>query len=333
MRARFVTTLTELAAVDPRAVLLTADLGFMAFEPFVERFPDRFVNVGVSEQLMVGMATGLAEAGYRPYCYSIAPFASLRVLEFIRNGPVLHGLPVRIVGVGGGFEYGAAGPTHHGIDDIGALRVMGGLTLVAPADAAQTATALRAIHDLPGPVYLRIGKDDRRTVPGLDGRFDLGRAQQIRHGSRVVLLGMGSICDEVTAAATALAQTGVEVSVVVVASLTPAPVQDLAQVLAQHEAAITVEAHSVVGGLGSLVAEVIAERGLGCRLVRAGVRDPHGARGGSERYLHRQHGIDADSIIALVRDQLTVPGPTRTPSSAPRAAFRHTAIRAVQSDV
>src|ERR1022692_2974280 len=112
MRQAFVETLSSLAQRDRRILLLTADLGFLALEPFRDRFPDRFFNVGVAEQNMIGMTTGLAEAGFRPYAYSIATFASLRPFEFIRNGPVLHRLPVRIVGMGMGFEYGASGATH-----------------------------------------------------------------------------------------------------------------------------------------------------------------------------------------------------------------------------
>src|SRR4051812_22287055 len=119
MRAAFLRTLTELAARDERIVLLTGDLGFAAIEPFKDTFPERFFNVGVAEQNMIGIATGLAEAGFLPFAYSIATFAVLRPFEFIRNGPIMHDLPVRIVGVGGGFEYGHAGPTHHALEDVG----------------------------------------------------------------------------------------------------------------------------------------------------------------------------------------------------------------------
>src|SRR5262245_66613485 len=133
MRRAFVQTLTEIADRDSRILLLTGDLGYMALEPFAEKFPSRFFNVGVAEQNMIGLATGLAEAGFLPFVYSIVTFAALRPYEFIRNGPVLHRLPVRVVGVGGGFEYGTAGPTHHGIEDVGVMRLQPGLPVVAPA--------------------------------------------------------------------------------------------------------------------------------------------------------------------------------------------------------
>ncbi len=134
MRRAFAKTLVELAERDPRILLLTGDLGYMALEAFSDRFPKRFYNMGVAEQNMVGVATGLAEAGFLPFVYSIASFASLRPYEFIRNGPILHRLPVRIVGVGGGFEYGHAGLTHYGLEDVGVMRIQPGITLIAPAD-------------------------------------------------------------------------------------------------------------------------------------------------------------------------------------------------------
>jgi transketolase len=296
MRGAFAETLAELAGRDPRVVLLTGDLGFMALEPFAERFPDRFYNVGVAEQNMVGLATGLAEAGYLPFVYSIVTFATLRPYEFIRNGPVLHWLPVRVVGVGGGFEYGTAGPTHHGLEDVAVMRLQPGLTVIAPADHRQTRTALRATWDLPGPVYYRMGKDDRTVVAGLDGRFELGRAQLVRDGRDVGLVAMGAVAAEAVAAAGRLADQGVSAAVLVVASLQPAPTDDLAEFLGRFPRALTVEAHYASGGVGSLAAEVIAERGLRCRLSRRAVRRPHDGTSGSTAHLHRTHGLDADAL-------------------------------------
>src|SRR5262245_7628736 len=209
MRKAFVRTLIELAAVDKRILLLTGDLGFMALEPFVERYPDRFFNVGVAEQNMVGIATGLAEAGYVPFVYSIATFATLRPYEFIRNGPILHHLPVRIVGIGGGFEYGPQGTTHHALEDLGVLRVQPGMTIVAPADHAQLVSTMWATRDEKGPVYYRLGKDDVTTVPGLDGDFTPGRAETLREGRDIALITTGSIAVEAAAAAEQLEKSGV----------------------------------------------------------------------------------------------------------------------------
>ena len=133
MRGTFIRTLVDLAAEDTRIVLLVGDLGYTVVEPFAESFPDRFFNVGVAEQNMVGVATGLAESGYIPFIYSIATFASMRAYEFIRNGPLVHNLPVRVIGVGGGFEYGSAGVTHHALEDIAVMRTLPGMQVIAPA--------------------------------------------------------------------------------------------------------------------------------------------------------------------------------------------------------
>jgi len=307
MRGAFLKTLADLAGSDDRIVLLTGDLGFTVVEPFADRFPKRFFNVGVAEQNMVGVATGLAEAGFIPFVYSIATFATLRAYEFIRNGPVLHHLPVRIVGIGGGFEYGSAGFTHHALEDIAVMRVLPGLTVVAPADPAQAAAALYAIWDLPGPIYFRLGKDDRATVPGLDGSFELGRIERLRDGRDVAIVTTGAIASEALAAADALQEAGIESTVLIVATISPAPIDGLAQMLEGFRTIVTVEAHYQVGGLGSLVCEVMAERSPGAHVIRLGVSGSPGGVSGSEGFLNRAHGLSRDMIAARIRSLLDVP--------------------------
>ena len=296
MRAAFVKTLVELAASDPRILLLTGDLGYLALEPFADKYPDRFFNVGVAEQNLVGLSTGLAEAGFIPFIYSIVPFAVLRPYEFIRNGPIQHQFPVRIVGVGGGLEYGSNGLSHYGLEDIAVMRTQPGITVIAPADHEQTRTALLASWNLPGPIYYRIGKDDKTVVPGLAGRFELGKLQRIGHGTDMLMIAMGSVASEAAAAVQSLAARGVACSLVILASVHPAPVDELAGLLAQFPGVLTVEAHYHVGGVGSLVAEVIAERELRCRLVRCGVHSMPNGITGSQRYLHQLHGLSSEQL-------------------------------------
>jgi transketolase len=304
MRTTFVKTLVELAQQDERIVLLTGDLGFMALEPFADRFPDRFFNVGVAEQNMVGLATGLAEAGFVPFVYSIVTFATLRPYEFIRNGPILHQLPVRVVGMGGGYEYGTAGPTHHGLEDVGVLRIQPGISVIAPADAPQTATALRETAQLPGPVYYRLGKDDKTVIAGLDGRFSLGKAEIVREGNDVVLVTMGSVSKETVAAAEKLTEQGISSRVLVVASLNPVDANAFAEQLRGFELVVTVEAHYIVGGVGSLVCETVAERGLGCRVVRCGVSKSPSGVSGSQDFLHRAAGLSQNQLVETIQKNL-----------------------------
>lgn len=297
MRGAFTETLLELAEQDQRILLLTADLGFMVLEPFAEKYPDRFFNVGVAEQNMIGVATGFAEAGFLPFAYSIVTFASLRPYEVIRDGPVLHRFPVRIAGIGGGYEYGSGGPTHHGLEDVGVMRIQPGMTVVAPADACQTRNALRATYDLPGPVYYRLGKRDDVTVPGLDGRFRLGKAEVIREGNDLLWFTMGAVSAEVAEAANLLAARGIRSTVAVVASVSPPPIADLAALSSRFPLAITVEAHYTAGGLGSLVSEVVAGHGLGCRVIRRGVSTTPSGASGNKAYYDKLHGLDVESLV------------------------------------
>lgn len=312
MRHAFVKTLLELAERDDRILLLTGDLGYTVLESFAEKFSNhsdsrhnRFFNVGVAEQNMVGAGTGLAEAGFIPFLYSIATFAVIRPYEFIRNGPILHQLPVRIVGVGGGFEYGAAGITHWALEDIALMRAQPGITIVAPADHVQARSVLLETWDLPGPIYYRFGKDDKATIPGLDGRFSLGRAQVVREGADLLIIVTGSVASEVTMAAEVLSVEGIECTVMVVASLNPAPIDDLVAVLSRFSIALTVESHYLVGGVGSLVSEVVAEHGIDCRVVQCGVkRIPDGVSGGLDNLRHT-FGLSSDALVKKAVESIT----------------------------
>ncbi len=297
MRRAFLETLSDLADKDPRIVLLTGDLGYMAIETFSERHPDRFFNAGVAEQNMVGMATGLAQAGFIPFTYSIVPFSVLRPYEFIRNGPVHHRLPVRIVGVGGGFEYGSNGISHYGLEDVAVLRPMPDITIVAPADHEQAREALSKTWNLPGPIYYRLGKDDKTTVPGLAGRFEPGAVQLLGRGRDLLFVAMGNAASEAVAASKLLEEQGIGCTVAIVAAVHPAP-SDLAGVLAQFKTAVSVEAHYRTGGVGSLVAEIIADENLQCRLIRCGAGSVASGITGSQQHLYDLHGLSPQKLAA-----------------------------------
>jgi transketolase len=285
------------ASANEQVLLLTGDLGFMALEPFRNSFPSRFFNVGVAEQNLIGIATGLAEAGFIPYTYSIATFASLRPFEFIRNGPALHRLPVRVVGMGMGFEYGHAGPSHHAVEDVVVLRTLSKMVTVIPADSAQARSAIERTWALPGPIYYSLGKDDRLSVPGLDGHFELGRIQVIRSGTDLAIVSMGSITVEAVAAADELAKRGIRATVAVVSNFNPDPIEDLAALLNTVPHVITLEAQVVSGGLAALTGLVIASRGIQCRLWPLAVRCSPDGTSGSQPDCWRRHGLDRAAVI------------------------------------
>ncbi len=307
MRNEFVNALTALAEADPRVILLTGDLGFSVLEDFAERYPDRFYNVGVAEQNMLGTATGLAEAGFTPFVYSIATFASMRAYEFVRNGPVLHDLPVRVVGVGGGFDYSTNGVTHYALEDVGIMRIQPGLHVAAPADPAQAVTALEAGHRVPGPVYFRLGKR-RDPVPGLREPFEWGRMTVLGEGEDVAIVALGTMAGEAVRAAELLEERGIGTSVGVLSSVSPPPADDLERLVSGTKLVVSVEAHYRSGGAGSIVAEVMADRGIGRRLVRCGVdRVPRG-RIGSYDFMLREHGLSSDQVAELAAQTLSVAG-------------------------
>jgi transketolase len=306
LRTAFVQELIVLATADPRVILVTGDLGWSVVEPFAEAHPSRFFNVGVAEANMASVAAGLAQEGFVPFIYSIATFSSMRCYEQVRNGAILQGLPVRVVGIGGGYAYGHAGPTHHALEDLTIARTQPGLTVVVPADPAQTKSVMRALVDVPGPAYLRIGKGGNPEVPGLRGRFALGRPEILREGEEVLLLATGSVVHEALRAAELLGGRGVRSAVAVLAHLGFEASEELALLLGRFPAVVTVEEGYVSGGLGSLVGEAVAEKGLRCRLRRCGVRRVPGPRGGSEAYLRGQAGLDGPSIADAAQSVVAV---------------------------
>lgn len=301
MRKAFVESLVLAARNDSRIVLLTADLGYAALEPFIDEFPKRFFNVGVSEQNMIALATGLAEAGFVPFCYSIVNFSTLRPYEFIRNGPIVHQLPVRIVGMGGGMDYSTNGVSHYGLEDVGVMRVQPQIAIYTPADAAQTRNLIAATASLPGPAYYRLGKDDTLVVPGLNGHFNTGRADLLRTGDGVLFLAMGGIATETVRAADLLEDAGIKVGVAVVSTMQPIDSAGLADLMRPYHTVISTEAHYRVGGIGSLAAEIIAEANLPVRLIRCGLdRIPDGVTG-TLPFMYSRYGIGCNELAATAR--------------------------------
>jgi transketolase len=295
MRKEFVDELCRMAEADPRIVVLTGDLGFGVFDEYRDRFGDRFYNVGVAEQNMVGLATGLAAAGMRPYAYSIATFASMRPFEFMRNGPVLHGLPVTLVGVGGGLDYGHNGPTHFALEDIGTMRMQPGMTVLAPADPAQAETAAMLTQELDGPAYVRLGKT-QTVLPRLGGQLRLGRAELIGDGEDLAIVSYGTLAATALEIADLLEDRGLRTTVAIAASLAPPPLQDLEALLERVPAAVAIENHYPVGGVGSLLCELVAERGLDTRVIRRGIeRMPLGVAGDPD-FLYERQGLDATTL-------------------------------------
>ncbi|MBA3430113.1 MAG: transketolase [Actinobacteria bacterium] len=305
MRAAFARTLLELAEEDPRVWLVVGDVGFGVVEPFRERFPDRYLNVGVAEANLAGVSAGLALSGALPFMYSIANFPTLRCLEQIRNDICYNGANVKIVAVGAGFAYGSLGATHHATEDVAVMRALPGMTVVAPADPVETVLAIRAAHKLVGPVYLRIGRSGDPQVHLSPPEFSLGRAIRVLEGSDVTIIATGGITHSVLTASERLGAQGISARVLSMHTLKPIDRLEIKLAAEETGGVITVEEHSIVGGLGSAVAQVIVEEGLCPRRFRClALPDAFGHRIGSREYLLESYGLSPNAIADIVRETL-----------------------------
>jgi transketolase len=310
MRTAFIETLCELAAGDERVWLLTGDLGYSVLEQFAARFSDRYVNVGVAEQNMIGVAAGLARCGKVPFVYSIANFPTFRCLEQIRNDVCYHGGDVKVVAVGGGFVYGPHGYTHHGIEDLAILRALPGMTVVAPADPVETRLATRALLRHDGPCYLRLGKAREAVVHETEPDFELGQALLVRPGTDATLISTGGMLEESLSVARRLGADGLAVRVLSMHTVKPLDAGAVVRAARETGVVVTVEEHSVTGGLGSAVAEVLAEAGAaGVRFRRFGVPDEVSHLAGSQSFLRRRCGDLEEVVRSLVRGPAQ-PAPT-----------------------
>ena len=307
MRDAYFRALTELGARDDRVWALTGDLGIGLFDRFQEAAPGRYLNVGIAEQNLVGVAAGLAYAGKLPFAYSIAPFVTSRPHDQIRVDVALPKANVKLVGVGGGVAYGTLGPTHHAIEDIALMRALPGLTVLTPGDPNDAYLATLAAAQIDGPVYLRLGKNGEPSVLPEGTGLDVGCAVELRCGRDVAILSAGTILPEANAAADRLAARGIDATLVHFGTVKPLDVAAVLVAAARCPFVVTAEEHTVMGGFGSAVAEALAEHGSSTRLHRVGLRDEFAHAVGSRAHLVRHYGLDADAIASAARTLLDGP--------------------------
>lgn len=292
--------LVELGRADPRIITVTADLATTTkFARFKKEFPDRSINVGIAEQNLMAVASGLAAMGFVPVVCTYAAFAILRAAEFVRTDIAYAGRNVKIIGTLAGVAFGQGGPTHHSIDDLALVRAMPNMTILVPSDGAEMAEALRAaiVHD--GPVYIRYG---RGTEPPLrpDEPFTIGKISILREGSDVTVFACGSVVHEAVGAAERAASQGLlQARVIAVPTLKPLDESAILAAIRETRRIITVEDHNVIGGLGSAIEGVIARSGLGCAVKKLGHQDRFLCTGVPEDLMHLG-GFDEDAIYAAL---------------------------------
>jgi len=288
--------LAELAERDPNLVLLSQDFGTIG--SFSARFPERHFDLGITEQNLVGVAAGMAHAGKLPFVLAMAPFVSMRGFEQIRDDCAYNRNNVKIIAPFAGLEAGPWGATHHAQEDIALIRTIPGITLLSPADPNESHRAVRAAATIDGPVYIRLGF--LNPIDGYDVPFQVGEAVNMRQGTDVTIIATGGCVNTALMAHETLKGAGISAAVLNMHTLKPLDRAAVERAARATGRIVTVEEHSIVGGLGGAVAEVIAELGVG-RLTRVGIRDVFCTEVEPYPELLRIHGLDAAGIDAAVR--------------------------------
>lgn len=305
MRNAFIKTLELEASKNKNIILLTGDLGFTVFEKFRERFPNRFFNMGVAEANMMGVAAGLALCGKIPFVYSIVPFVTMRPFEQIRNDVCLHKANVKIVGVGGGFAYSHAGTTHHAIEDIAIMRALPNMTVICPADPLETELASRAIIKFKSPVYLRLGKKGEPKIHKTEPKFSIGKGIVIKKGKDIALVACGPITQNCLLAVNELERKGISATVVSMHTVKPLDIQLLDEIIIEHKALFVIEEHNIIGGLGSAVAEYLAEnQETRIFFKRIGVNDQYCFDIGNYEYIRDIFNLSPHKISQTIQKYL-----------------------------
>ena len=298
MRTAFIETLTQAAKQDPRIILLVGDLGFGVVTDFAKLFPEQFVNVGVAEQNMAGIAAGMALSGKIVFTYSIANFPILRCLEQLRNDVCYHRANVVSVSVGCGFSYGALGMTHHSTEDIGIMRTLPYMTIIAPGDPIETQAATAEAAKGIGPVFLRLGRFGEPVIHNHAVPWELGKAITVREGNDITLISTGAMLKTTVDAAAVLFEKGIKARVLSMHTLKPIDRKAILDAAHETGGILTIEEHSHIGGLGGAVAKVIAEEAEEkVNFGRIALPSEFSKHVGNQNYLRGIYGLTLEGIM------------------------------------
>lgn len=297
MRNHLINKITEIAENDKNIMLVTADLGFSVVENFKNKFPDRYINVGIAEQNMAAVAAGLALEGNTVFVYSIGNFPTLRCIEQIRNDICYHNANVKILAVGSGFAYGTLGMTHHATEDLAIMRAMPNMRVFTPCDSISAEAIAEDICKIQGPCYVRMERGGEPVVFNQGERFKVGELKELRKGKEVAVITIGTVVNEALKAADELLKENKKISVYSTYSLNPINKEQILEIAENNKYIITVEEHQITGGLGSTIAEIIAENNVKAQLIRLGLHDEFTSVVGNQEYLRKAYEISHDNIL------------------------------------
>ena len=308
MRDKFVETLLGEVKKNPNIILITGDLGFGVLDDFREIYPDNFINAGVAEQNMAGIAAGLAFEGKIVFTYSIANFPTMRCYEQIRNDICYHNLNVNIVSVGGGFSYGSLGMSHHATEDLAVMRCLPNMTMLSPSGLWETSEATRALINKTGPGFLRLDKSVGIDSPLFDNeKFILGNPRKMTDGSDCTLFVTGGILSEAQKAQKILMKKGLSIKIINIHTIKPININSIIDECNESKAIVTLEEHTIDGGLGSILSEIMADNQIaGKKFLRIGLDKGFSSVVGSQEYLRKYYKMDSESVVKKIIKLLNI---------------------------
>lgn len=303
MRNAYLNTLHELAKKDNRIYALISDNGAIVYDKYRKDLSEQYLNLGISEANMIGMAAGMASCGKIPFAYTIGAFLAYRAFEFIRNDVCLQKQNVKIVGTGAGEVYSALGPTHHSTEDLGGLRTLPNLVIICPASPIEVEKATIAAYEHKGPVYLRLGTNKEPEIYNHDYNFEIGKGVMIRDGKDITLIGTGSILNDIITVAEKIEQEKIYARVINIHTVKPIDKDIIYKAIKETGKIIVIEDHNIIGGLGSAVAEVIAEFGREVKFKRIGLLDFSNGYG-TYTQVKENNGIGIEQIYNSIKQMI-----------------------------
>lgn len=301
MRNAFAKAVTELSDIYPDLVMLAGDIGNRLFDQLKDKNPNRFVNCGVAEANMTGVAAGLAASGMRPITYTITPFNTIRCLEQIRLDICYPNLPVIIVGTGAGLSYAGLGATHHSMEDIALLRSLPNMHVVCPADSVEVRLALADALRLAAPTYIRIGKKGEPVVHQAEPHFEIGKGISIRDGYDVALVSVGNMLPEAVVVADQLQENGISAQVISLHTVKPLDQVLLTNIFASKKLVVVMEEHALIGGASSAILEWGCDQGVDLsKLMRFGGEDRFLSACGGQKQARKRMGLNSENITQKI---------------------------------
>ena len=300
LRTAFIDTLRELARIDDRIFLLTADMGYSVFETFRDEFPDRFLNTGIAEQNTIGIAAGLAARGKIVFVYSIIPFVTMRCFEQVRLDLAYNFMNVKLVGVGAGLTYGLLGSSHHALEDIAIMRSLPDMTVLCPGDPIETRELIKRSFEYEGPVYIRLGKNGEPKIHPDETRIEIGKSITVLEGNDLALITTSNMLETGKKWVEEWKQDGVNVSLISMPSLKPFDSSTVKNLIDKEIPIITLEEHSVIGGLGSIISQVIATTGKPVKFQQIGINDKFSHVVGGHKFQRKKFMLDKKPSLKFI---------------------------------